>query len=225
MALNAAVLELIVKHCRRSRAAPGTALVAGYPDLLVTAADLLRLGIIDADPPEADGTIRIAASHGWVGQVFDSAWLFDRLGYAMSVVDVQQHRGCEIVADLNYPQDFGLFDLVLDHGTSEHCFNIAEAAVNLARSVRMGGFMVQHLPLNMFGHGFYDLNPEWFSGFYAHMGFAVTFLRAWHQHHGYLEMPLDGRFAGIPDNCLLSMVAIKRAEAKPGFPTQGIYGG
>lgn len=225
MGLNTAVLELVATHCRRSASlGVGRALVAGYPDLLVHERDLERI-VGTADFPTDRASDQIKALHGItdLDRIYDPFAVFQALGYDLEVVDIRRERGCETVANLNYHQDLPEADLVIDHGAIEHYFNIAQAAANLARAVRVHGFIVQHLPLNMMNHGFYNINPTWFYSFYEHSGFDVITVSAWHPLEGYLSVPAHQRFTGIPENSLVTMLARRVSTGRPGYPVQPIY--
>ena len=94
--------------------------------------------------------------------------------------DIKAHEGYEYVADLNYPDalkdviaDIGQVDLVVDHGTMEHCFNPGLALLNAASAVKLGGHIISGVPLNMFNHGFYNINPTVFVDFYEANGFEI----------------------------------------------------
>jgi len=223
MGLNAAVLELLSTHCRRSE--PGTALVAGYPDVLVSADDIQRIMGTKAFPRDKSALAIMQTHGGLFPEVFDAASVFDSLGYALNVIDIKASRGCEVIRDLNYPIDLGSYDLVFDHGTSEHVFNIGESGLSLARAVKIGGFLVMHLPLAFMAHGFYNLNPEWFLALCRHCGFDIPFLSAWTANEGYLLINAREHFPfhNPPDRAHISMVAVRRREGARGYPIQDMY--
>ncbi len=221
MGLNAAVLELLSTHCRRSE--PGTALAAGYPDVLVSEEDMRRIMGTSEFPSDANQSAIMSAHGGLYPQVYSAPDVFDALGYKLTVVDINNARGCERITDLNYPATLGSYDLVLDHGTVEHVFNIGEAALSLARSVKVGGFLVLHLPLAFMCHGFYNINPEWHISLCRHCGFDVLFLAAWEMKQGYLPINVRHRFPNPPDKTLMSMVAVRVREGSQGYPIQDQY--
>lgn len=77
-----------------------------------------------------------------------------------------------ITADLNgpgvVPADFEMregFDLVTDFGTSEHCFNVAQAWVTMHNLVRPGGLIVGEKPSSGYPrHGYYLFDKIFFEG-------------------------------------------------------------
>jgi len=217
MGLNAAVLELLSTHCRRSE--PGTALAAGYPDVLVPAEDMQRIMGTKSFPRDKSA-LAIKRTHGgMVQEVFDAEALFDSLGYTLNVIDINATRGCEVIRDLNYPADLGSYDLVFDHGTSEHVFNVGESGLSLARAVKIGGFLVMHLPLAFMDHGFYNLNPEWFYALCRHCGFKIAFLSGWSAKEGYFPTNISV----LPERAHVSMVAVRHSEGSKGYPIQDLY--
>ena len=97
----------------------------------------------------------------------------DLTGSSLVSVDLFAHRGPEHIADLSYPQSLGLFDVVLDCGTIEHCSNPAQAFINAASAVKVGGVIIHDLPVTMVNHGYWNICPVWFTDFYLHNWFAI----------------------------------------------------
>lgn len=100
----------------------------------------------------------------------------DTKGSELVVIDIIPHRGTEIIRDLSSskPLGLGLFDVVLDHGTIEHCSNPAQAFMHAAESVKVGGVVIHHLPITMINHGYWNVNPQWYGDFYcAENGFKL----------------------------------------------------
>ncbi len=60
------------------------------------------------------------------------------------------------------------YDTVIDSGTLEHVFDIAQAFANCSALVRPGGQIIHVLPANNFcGHGFWQMSPELFFSLYS----------------------------------------------------------
>jgi hypothetical protein len=70
--------------------------------------------------------------------------------------------------DLNYPEDWPeKYDVVIDGGTAEHCFNVGQVFANILSAVRPDGGIVVHVnPLNMMNHGFWNISPTAYADFY-----------------------------------------------------------
>lgn len=226
------MLEMVVQ-CAREQLG-GSACAAGYPDLLVRPEQLRRLLGDEAAARirRRDDSAAILEWHNlanWTDQVFDTRQVFQELGYSLEVVDIQAARGGELIVDLNQPLPDSLvakFDLVVDTGTCEHCFNIAQAAINLASMVCAEGTIIQALPLNSFNHGFYNVNPTWFHDFYPSNGFRIRSLCAFTdivRDPKRFEPPSFARFRDPPYNSVMVVVAEREVVKPITYPTQRKY--
>ena len=80
-------------------------------------------------------------------------------------VDVQQGTGSSanfISMDLNQPIPSDLycsFDLLIDSGTAEHCFNVGKVFENYFHLLKPGGILLQYMPFHSPNHGFWSINP------------------------------------------------------------------
>ena len=147
--------------------------------------------------------------------------LFGLIGATLTCVDVHASRGVEKVLDLNYPQDMGKFDLVLDCGTVEHCFNIGQAIINAANAVAEGGVIFHTPPMSMINHGFYNLNPTLLHDFYTQNGWHVEFM-AGVQENSFFSLPAAQRIA-VPPECSIYFVARRMNSNQLIYPTQAKY--
>ena len=205
MAIDVIQFDLIARAGGKGRA-----LSAGYPDLLIRKST-------DALPEECwverPDSAALAEHHGWNGPIYDSRAIFRGLGYELDVIDRAKLEGSERVIDLNEPQELGEYDLVIDPGTIEHCFNVAQAAKNLADAVKVGGIISQAVPMSMFNHGYYNINPVWFVDFYRANGFRLEFqlIRCgdW-----IMNNVTSQRMTNIPDGAVNVTIA-RRIEKKP----------
>lgn len=219
MAVPPMMFDLLCRVAREQGG--GRACAAGYPDLLVSETQLKTMLGEERSlrVPVREDSKKIAAWHG-VGRVldkiFESRIVFRELGYQLDVIDINPARGDEIILDLNVPLPPDLersYDLVLDTGTCEHCFNIGNAALNLASLVNKGGYLIQAMPLNVFNHGFYNVNPTWFYDFYPTNGFRFLHLQAvanivWDPKP--IDLPAFDRFSEAPPNSII--IAVVRRE-------------
>jgi hypothetical protein len=88
---------------------------------------------------------------------------------SVASIDRSNFEGATHIHDLNdavttMPQ----YDTVLDFGTSEHIFDIAQAFRNAIALCKVGGRIVHALPSNSeCGHGFYQMSPELFLSLYS----------------------------------------------------------
>ncbi|WP_102108513.1 hypothetical protein [Oceaniglobus roseus] len=113
--------------------------------------------------------------------------LFAALGYpAMQAMDFTAKEGAEHIRDLNRPVPASLheaFDVVIDGGTTEHIFYIAQALDSCHAMLKPGGVMLSYVACDgWFGHGFFQTGPDvpW---------------RYWHHARGYemLEVSVVAR--------------------------------
>jgi len=222
MGINVLMLEVITKL-----KGSGKALSAGYPDVLVPMQYVKQ--ITGCDVPAKKDAEEIIKWHSLkIQEIPDTQELFTALGYSLEVVDIHSSRGCERVVDLNYPQALGEFDLVIDPGTVEHCFNIAQAVMNLAQAVKVGGHIVHSLPMSTFNHGFYNINPTWVHDFYGQNGFHVKHCLAYTravkgQGAAIFEPPKHLRFREAPNDVTMLVVAQRFKVQELRYPTQQKY--
>jgi hypothetical protein len=157
----------------------------GYPDILVDVQDIAKLFGSDILQrldyhPDSEKIIRWHGIQRITNKIVEAHSFFAALGYELEVVDIVAARGDEILLNLNEPCPESLFQkyyLVIDGGTCEHCFNIAQAMKNLAMMVEVGGHVVQGNPLNYPNHGFYNLSPTFYYDFYLSNGFEMRFFK------------------------------------------------
>lgn len=218
---------------QRSGCQSQSVLSLGYPDILPAAADLGELfGPQLAAALEFRGDSEsIARWHGLPpgSRIPESTHFFAMLGYDLEVLDIAVARGGELLHDLNrpVPQDLHRrFALVIDPGTMEHCFNIAQAAKNVAEMVATGGCVFHGNPMNVYNHGFYNLNPTWYHDFYAANGFE---LQAMHAVSNPVRavvrygVPATERFREAAPDSSLYVLARRISEAPIVWPTQTKY--
>lgn len=188
---------------------------AGYPDLLIKGDDL----------PEGTFTERpnskaLQKHHTFDAPIYDAREVFGAIGLELMVIDRARYEDSENVVDLNDAvmlsnEDGSLFDLVIDPGTIEHCWDIGQAASNLANAVKLGGYISHSTPISMFNHGYYNLNPLWFWDFYNANGFEIRRLSIVDRHGGeFSDFDATSRLGNVPDNCAILCLA-QRVEIKP----------
>lgn len=93
----------------------------------------------------------------------------------IKVLDFSDYQGAELVFNLNekLSDSIDKFDLVIDNGTTEHCYNVGQAMMNTASLCKVGGKIFHLNPANWFGHGFWNFNPCTYYDFYNENGFEV----------------------------------------------------
>jgi hypothetical protein len=192
MALNRTVLAAIKPYLS------GRILSLAYPDILLTAEE--SQAYTGRAPKFLTDAGRV---HGVIYGLPETRDFFSALGCEFECVDFAEGLMADRVVDLNHPADLGEFDLVIDPGTTEHCFNIAQAMLNAAGAVKVGGRIVHETPRDMAEHGFYNLNKTFYKDFYGQNGWVVEKLEnlgltwlciAKRLNANSLTFPVQGRY-------------------------------
>ncbi len=190
----------------------------GYPDIIAEVPDLLGIHY-------RQDSIAICKRHGLKQRPIPDAHSYFKLqGCTLDVYDIVAERGCETICDLNQPAKWqAMYDIVLDVGTAEHCFNIGQALMNMAPIVKSGGYIIHENPFNCGNHGFYTLNPTLFADFYEANGFKVIECRLTNRYGASCEVPHTKRFKFVEQEanffCLAQRIEVKSFV----FPVQSKY--
>lgn len=159
-------------------------------------------------------------------------WLISLGAESVAVWDVIRHRGVEEIFDLNkpvgwYPLD-ERFEVIINPGTLEHCFNIGVAWDNSWKALSPGGYILHVFPASMFNHGFWNINPvavyDWCE---ANGGEVVSARMALNGsgHEVHIEKitsSASGRGA-LPPEVVFYALCRKNEERATRWPTQGVY--
>jgi hypothetical protein len=225
MGLNTNLLRAVAKRIK-----PGMLVCSfGYPDIVA--------------PPKEVGAVlgskiyglkyhyasdEIAKWHHVHHRIPDAHAFFELLGCELDVWDIVAHRGRENICDLNIQDEPRLlaekYDMVIDIGSAEHCFNIGSAIANMARVVKKGGTIFHENPFNWGNHGFWNLNPTVYADFYGQNGFTLQ--ECWLCPKG--AKPIDNverqrRFTFTGGEANVIAIA-ERVETRPiQWPVQGKY--
>jgi SAM-dependent methyltransferase len=192
----------------------------GYPDILATAEECKALFGVDVA-----ATIEGGAQHRVERPLVETEELFFQLGSTLECVDSVAWRGCERVVDLNYSHQLGAFDLVIDAGTIEHCFNIGQAIMNAASAVKPNGHIYHSPPMTMINHGFYNICPTLFQDFYTQNGWRIETLEARmrDQFVAIDERGAMSRRAKVSMETGLVCIARRKTGARLIYPQQAKY--
>lgn len=233
--LFARVLKDVLPRLAESGCAgrPVRLLSLGYIDFIVSKDHVARLfGQAVADQVEVrEDSSAIAAWHGARASVIDADTFYRALGIEARYLDIAAIRGGEIIQDLNQPlapELRGQFDLLIDSGTLEHCFNVGQAMANVALALRVGGIVHHGNPLLMLNHGFFNFSPAFYHDFYRANGFKLLDmyvvepqpgdkLRLWPAH--------GAKRIRLPDGAerVIQVLAQKVEERPIAWPTQTKY--
>ncbi|WP_341703503.1 hypothetical protein [Ferrovibrio sp.] len=235
MAINTLLFQLTAKSVQLLRERAGqrrlSALAFAYPDFIMPKEALEQ--VLGADfvqgLPERPDSAAVRKMHGGSGPVYDSMALLDRLGIDLAIVDVVALRGIERIIDLNDPLPDDLrrrFDLVIDPGTCEHCFNVGMAFRNVCEAVGPGGFLVHNAPFTFINHGFWNFSPTVYPDYFDANGFKLHYLggQALQADGSHKSFPVDAfrRFAA-PLNGILYVAAERIDDRPPVWPVQHKY--
>ncbi len=120
-------------------------------------------------------------------QNYTSFELFHDFGFLhVDDVDNCPDEGTTILHDMNLPLCIqNSYDLVIDIGTLEHIFDIAQAIKNVLTAVKIGGYVLHISPMTWLNHGFYNFGPTFFYDVYRCNGFdqgkfwLIAFSQQW----------------------------------------------
>lgn len=234
MAINSIVLDTL---SRLAAQAPGPKrlLCLGYPDMLVTEAQLAKVCGAQAAGRLAfrDDSASILGWHGLQAQmsrVAETESVFRALGLESDFVDIVASRGKEIVLDLNDPAPAelaGKYDLVYDGGTMEHCFNVGQVMRNITAFAKVGGYILHVNPFNYYNHGFFNFNPTFYHDWYSQNGHAVV-TPCYAMSGPVLESRLSTLdpvrpFQDAPTRAVILVAAQKLSDAPAHWPMQAKY--
>lgn len=181
MAINVLVLS-VLQQIRPRLAAGARVCCLGYPDVLVSTEQAQQhLGAETTARlryrPDSDAILAWHRLQSHLDRVIDARSLFDAMDLELTVVDLVASRGGERILDLNGPLEgdlVGSFDIVLDAGTMEHCFNVGQAVRNILDMAKVGGFIIHQNPMTMINHGFYNFSPTFYHDFYGQNGHQLV---------------------------------------------------
>lgn len=137
--------------------------------------------MLETHPPSGHG-----ASFGYPDLVLDtkertpSESLWKRFDVQVDIFDVRKLRGMETVLDLNEPLHLdivGKYDFLINPGTYEHCFNIANAMRIGCQILKPGAFGYHTGPIGRGKHGYWNYTRDTFSEFYRANGGEVVWER------------------------------------------------
>jgi hypothetical protein len=142
-----------------------------------------------------------------------------------------------VALDLNtheVPAEFlRAYSLVINHGTAEHIFNIANVFRVMHDACAVGGLMIHESPFTGWtDHGFWNVNPTAFWDVAAANGYEMVKVAIEHLASQSIisverrEQILDLRRRDqLPDNSMLWVAMRKVSDAPFKVPMQGVYGG
>jgi hypothetical protein len=162
------------------------------------------------------------------GEFFDVHAVFQYHNCNLTIIDLVKHRGVEEFLDLNEPLDekfFQKFDLVIDTGTLEHCFNVGTAFKNMCNMTKKGGIIITAAPYSRPFHGYYNFTKGLYTDGFEKNGFEILeFICTTSKK--MRVMPEEEFFSKImPGQGILNCIAKKIEDKEFKWPVQGKYEG
>ena len=187
MAINGCelkVIEFLIKKLNSRLDRRPRILFLGYPDILALEKTFSNLDI-SVDWPGV--TKRKDSKEVWRGHgrdhgdypMCESKALIQAFGADCVILDAIHWGGEDFVVDLNLPlsaemaNQLGVFDLIVDPGTVEHCFNVAQAFINISNLIAPSGFVYHQAAVAFPNHGFWSISPTTFFDFYESRNFVL----------------------------------------------------
>lgn len=123
--------------------------------------------------------------------------------------------------------------VVINHGTAEHVFNIANVFKVMHDACQVGGLIVHESPFTGWtSHGFYCLQPALFYDVARENGYEMVLVATEHlrsrtfQEYASHEDILAAKYRDqLPDNLMLFVAMRKNLDEPFRTPTQGVYAG
>lgn len=209
-----------------------------YLDVLIPEPEFRTLmgdEFVDSLSPIAD-TEALAKSHPGIDlhyQYYETDSVFRSIGLSTTYFDIKAHREIEKILDLNYelPEEhFRKYDLLIDCGTLEHCFNVGNAFKSMCDMVSKGGLIVTSAPLNSINHGFWNFSPTVYVDGFSQNGFqvlALVILTPGSQGKSPGIVDISGqalsRKLNFPPECGVACIARRESDQPFEIPVQSKY--
>jgi hypothetical protein len=160
-------------------------------------------------------------------------WIYE-LFLQPSLVDSIDMDGTPLACkrDLNQELEFPIpYEVVINHGTAEHIFNIANVFRVMHDACKAGGLMIHESPfVGWVDHGFYCLQPTLFFDVAAANKYDIRYLaiehiesRMLHEVKSREEIHELARAGKLPNNAMLYVAMRKTADDAFKIPMQGVY--
>ena len=159
-------------------------------------------------------------------ELFDVHAVFQHHNCNLTIIDVIQHRGVEEFLDLNEPLEenfFQRFDLVVDTGTIEHCFNAGTAFKNMCNMTKVGGVIITAAPYSRPFHGYYNFTREMYTDGFGKNGFDILEIVGTISKKMHVALDEDFFTKNMPAQGILNCIAKKVEDKEFKWPIQGKY--
>jgi hypothetical protein len=196
----------------------------GWPDLVVSEQLMIELyGDLAEQFRVENNPVPWARKDG---ELFDVHTVFQHHNCNLTIIDVIKHRGVEEFLDLNEPlleHFYKRFDLVVDTGTLEHCFNVGTAFKNMCDMVKVGGVVVTSAPYSRPYHGYYNFVQETYTDGFGTNGFEILDLICTKSKKMRVVLAEEFFTKIMPGQGILNCIAKKVEDKKFTWPIQRKY--
>ena len=202
-------------------------LCLGYPDFLVDEEHLISIfGEEFVNKiPEEPMTDAVRAWHkSSLPKIFDPLWILKHFGFESVIFDLISHRGIETIVDLNEPITnlySEQFDLVIDTGTLEHCFNVGQAFKNICSTVKKDGVFITAAPVSKLNHGYWNFGTIVHADGFTQNGFEI--LKTSYICRNEIVEPERMTWKNVPAKTSVTTIAKRTTVKNWVWPTQGKY--
>jgi hypothetical protein len=171
MGLSRPLVRLIARHIPKG----GSLLTFGRNGIDASERDITRILREEGITPASCDTQTDSLTQ--FGSTIDQESVFKLMGFSEVIsLDALPDEQPTLLHNLNEPlpsEHWNRYDLVLDSGTSEHCFDVKTVFSNAAQAVKVGGFICHILPMSGWvDHGFFCFSPVSIKTFYESNGFS-----------------------------------------------------
>lgn len=157
--------------------------------------------------------------------------IYEALFAPTFIQSIDKHGPDALDLNLNYYHDVGKFDLVYNHGTAEHIFNVGNVFHIMHDSTELGGLMIHESPFTGWvEHGFYNFQPTLFWDLATANNYQVVLFAVEHiatksamivrQREDIIDMSQKGT---LQNNSMLYVALRKQDNNAFRFPEQAVY--
>lgn len=190
MALNTTELYIISHLINEKKNSTPRILFLGYPDIITTQEAMTKIlpNIHWQDLPKRADAAACWKAHGKCfgdNSMLESRTVFEQLGAKTFFLDCIEWVEVDFIIDLNIElskknlKNLGKYDIIIDPGTIEHCFNIPQAFYNIHSLLNVEGYIYHQSALAFPNHGFWSISPTAFYDFYGMLGYDLNKSYAW----------------------------------------------
>lgn len=220
------LLEVVKNHLP-SAVENRKVLCLGYPDFLVDEQHLVSIfgqEFVDNIPEEPMSDAVRKWHKSLLPKVFNPVWILEYLNFDVVIFDLISHRGIETIVDLNEPISnsyYEQFDLVIDTGTLEHCFNVGQAFKNICSTIKKGGIFITAAPISKLNHGYWNFGTIVHKDGFEQNGFEI--LKTTYTCRNDIVDPEKLNWKTVPPKTAVTTVAKRTLVKEWVWPTQGKY--